>query len=37
MLLSKKINLKRDFAAGVYLSETTSPPRFFVWGGKALL
>ncbi len=28
MLLSKKIDLKRDFAAGAYLSEAPSPPRF---------
>jgi hypothetical protein len=24
----KKIDLKRDFAAGVYLSEAPAPPRF---------
>ncbi len=28
MSLSKKIYLYRDFAAGVYLSEAPSPPRF---------
>jgi hypothetical protein len=28
MLSSKKIDLKRDFAAGVYLSETPFPSRF---------
>ncbi len=36
MSLPKKIDLLRDFAAGVYLSEAPSPSRF-VWGGKAIL
>ena len=27
MSSSKKIDLERDFAAGVYLSEAPSPPR----------
>ena len=32
----KKIDLERDFVAGVYLSEAPSPPRFLFWGGKAI-
>ncbi len=32
-----KIDLQRDLATIVYLSEDPSPPRLFVWGGKAIL
>jgi hypothetical protein len=32
-----KIDLQRDLAAGVYLSEEPSPPRFLFVGGKAIL
>jgi hypothetical protein len=32
MSLSKKIDLGKDFATGVYLSEDLSLPRFFFFG-----
>jgi hypothetical protein len=32
-----KSDLKRNFAAGFYLSEAPSPPRFLSWGGVAIL
>jgi hypothetical protein len=31
MSSSKKIDLSRDFAAGVYLSEPTSPPLYTLY------
>ncbi len=31
-----KCDLERDFAAGVYLSEAPTPPRFLSWGGRAI-
>ncbi len=37
MSSSEKNDLERGFAAGVYLSEDPSPPRFLPWGGQAIM
>ncbi len=36
MSSSQKIDLQRDFAAGVYISEAPSSPKIF-WDGLAIL